>query len=261
MAVGSQLQGKPNEERSAFAHFRLKGQAAAVQFDDDGMSDRQALPGPLAHRIGSEKGVEDPAADRFGNAAAAVFNLDLRLARQPLRSHRDQPLVARVGFSLLSDRVGGVDQQVEQHLVHFSWQAGHRRQFRIQFGLNLRDVFPLVAGDRDGVLDRAVQIDGNPVLVSGVREFLHGLDDTGHVGYALPRFAQGPRSFLGEILDTGISQSRMARRGAPDSWSACQADKPSATATTSCPHFFSTDCRIRREVRSSSAIKILMHCP
>src|SRR5450759_2459148 len=55
----------------------------------------------------------------------------------------------------------------------------------------------------------------------------------------------------------GITQSRMASLGASGCCMASQASAPSTVTTTSSPCFFNTPARTRRDVTSSSAMRIL----
>src|ERR1700694_410108 len=75
----------------------------------DRVGHRQAEPGPLPDRLGSEKRLEDAVEVLFLNAAARGLETDPDLAGARARRDRDRP--ARL------DRLAGADDQVEEHLV------------------------------------------------------------------------------------------------------------------------------------------------
>src|SRR3954454_16362803 len=81
---------------------------------DDAMADRQPQSGPLAHRLGCEKGIEKPSpmfgldprsvvGDRDRDPRAYVASVDLDLA----------PLLSSTAL----DGLQGIDQQIEQNLA------------------------------------------------------------------------------------------------------------------------------------------------
>src|SRR5438034_534838 len=75
----------------------------------DRVRHRQAEAGPLSDRLRREKRLEDPMEMLFWNAAARVVETNPGLARAG--AGRDRDRAARL------DRLAGVDDQVEEHLV------------------------------------------------------------------------------------------------------------------------------------------------
>ena len=69
--------------------------------------------------------------------------------------------------------MGRVDDQVHQHLADLARQTAHPGQGTVQIEFHLRQVFPLVARQDDGALDRPVEIDIGLLLGAGVGELLH----------------------------------------------------------------------------------------
>ena len=74
---------------------------------------------------------------------------------------------------MVFNRVGGVDDQVENNLIQQVGKAGHHGQIRIKISDHFSRVFPFVTTNGNGTAQGAVQIRGDLVIAAGVAEFLH----------------------------------------------------------------------------------------
>ena len=113
--------------------------------------------------------------------------------------HRDGAPVRAGG----ADRVGGVDDEVQHHLVDVADVAPYRRQFG-EVGVYVGHVLQLAVGDHEGVADRLVEVDRCLLLVAGVSEGLHRPDDRRHPVHAVQRLADRLRYLLDDELDVDV---------------------------------------------------------
>src|SRR5262249_42327931 len=117
--------GQANEERRAGAGPALEAEVAAVAIDDRRARQREALAGAAAGFFGGADRVERAAADRVGDPAAGVGDRDQDGAWVlELRADRDRAAPAAV-LDDVADRVRGIDNQVEEHLVELADVAHH----------------------------------------------------------------------------------------------------------------------------------------
>ena len=97
-----------------------------MALDDDLPGQVETLAGALADGFGGEEGIEDPLADGVWDAAAGVGDADLASVAVATGRHGDRtpaPFLRAV-----TDGVGGIDHQVQDHLVEFPDVAGGRWQ-------------------------------------------------------------------------------------------------------------------------------------
>ena len=130
-----------------------------------------------------------------------VLDADLALALAAVADH-------------VADGVRGIDDDVEHHLVELGRRAMHRGQVRVEIHLDLRHVFPLVAGDGNGALDRAIEI-GRGLLARRMRELLHRAHDLGDAIDAFERLVERARNFFLEVVEVGFAE-QLAGRFAAD---------------------------------------------
>src|SRR5262249_49827793 len=89
---------------------------AAVLFHDDVVADRKTKPGPFAHRLCREEGIEDLLFQLLRDAGTIVANPDLHLVTQASRTRRQGRLEIITGrFLALARRVEAIRDQIEQH--------------------------------------------------------------------------------------------------------------------------------------------------
>ena len=81
----------------------------------------------------------------------------------------------------------------------------HRGQVGVEIHLDLRHVFPFVAGDGNGALDRAIEVGGG-LLARRVRELLHGAHDLGDAIHAFERLVERARNFFLEIVEVRFAE-------------------------------------------------------
>src|SRR5690606_10310223 len=112
-------QRQADDEARADAGSGCDADDAAVLLDDL-VRDREAEPGALADRLGREERIEDAFEVGFGDALAVVLDDDDRAPAENLRADRDAP-------AIVLDRLRGVADQVQQHLVDLRRRAFDRR--------------------------------------------------------------------------------------------------------------------------------------
>src|ERR1700722_16689116 len=127
------LQWQPDYKTSPFSRFRFKSQVAGMLFNDDGVSDRQALAGSFADLFRCKKRLKYPVPDFFWNARAVVAYAHLGPITLPPRAHSDDSLMLPVADGRLGDGMRRVDQQVQDNLVKFPDENRHVRQAGIKF--------------------------------------------------------------------------------------------------------------------------------
>src|SRR5579871_5564511 len=124
------------------SYFRFQRDLASMLLDNQGMRQREALPGALTHGLGRKEGIENFRLNRFGNAATGVTDADLRVVSLLPRADVDGAFVAGIADDV-ADGVGGVDDQIQNDLVELAGDARYRRDFGIQIGSYIGNVFPL----------------------------------------------------------------------------------------------------------------------
>ena len=105
------------------------------------MDDGQAQTGSLAHRFGGEEGIEDPRQDVERDAHATVLHLNDGATRS-VRGGGNPDLV--VGHIAFRDGLGGIDEQIEEHLSNARLVGIHHGRLAI-LAHNLGAILDLVA--------------------------------------------------------------------------------------------------------------------
>ena len=83
---------------------------------------------------------------------------------------------ARLAGAPIGDGVGGVDDEVEEHLAEVALIARDRREVA-EVRFHLGDVLVLAPGDGQRVRHHLVQVQGAVLRLVRVAELLHGPDD------------------------------------------------------------------------------------
>lgn len=60
--------------------------------------------------------------------------------------------------------MGGVDDDVQNHLVEFAEHTGHLRKRLVEVHLERRNIFPLVAGHRNRAFYRTIDVGRTQIL-------------------------------------------------------------------------------------------------
>jgi len=155
---------------------RLEPDAPAV-FLDDGVGDREAQTGALAHFLRREERVEDAALLLDRNARTIVIDLEHGGAAIGIMRRAHDDGAPAIGANA---RLFGVDQQVEQHLLDLVAIGEHFRQ-TVRQGLDHLDVadFLLVGPQGKGFAHHLVQVDHRPCRLALAREGQQVADDAG----------------------------------------------------------------------------------
>ncbi len=128
------------------------------------------------------------------DAAAVVLDLDPDLAAGVAAAHDDQA-------ALRADRLGRVDEQVQEHLVQLRRQAFDVGQGAI-LAPDVGAVLDLVGDDVQRGVDALVQRRPGPLLVGvDARELLEVLHDLAHPREALLRLAHQLRDVLLQVVE------------------------------------------------------------
>jgi len=138
----------PDAEARAAARFAAHVDAAVVLLDD-AVGERQAQAGAATHGLGREERVEDARQMLGSDAAAVVLDLDPDLVPGVAAAHDDQA-------ALRADRLGRVDEQVQEHLIELRRQALDVGQ-RAVFAPDVGPVLDLVGDDVQRGVDALVQ--------------------------------------------------------------------------------------------------------
>src|SRR4030088_2302989 len=72
--------------------------------------------------------------------------------------------------------MGGIDDEVQEHLIEFADIANNRGQLG-EFSMNLGEIFMLIGGDEECGADGMVQIGGTLFVRIRMSKLLHCLDD------------------------------------------------------------------------------------
>ena len=169
---------------------------------DDGVSLGQPESGALADRLGGEERIEDPAPDVLRDARAVVVELQGDHAQGVVVPASDDERPAAVGGE---HRVLGVDDQVQQHLLHLVGVREDEGQ-SVGEGVEGRHVrHPLLVGPRgQRVAHDVVQVD----------EGAGGVALPGE-GQQVPHDAGRPLRLAENRLDPALRLRRRRARGQP----------------------------------------------
>src|ERR1019366_3351859 len=167
--------GQANEERRSHAHRRLEPEFPTMHVLDDGPREREPLPDAAADLLRREERVEDALSDGLGDPGPGVGDGDDdALAVEP-GSHADGALAVAPVRSAL-DRVGGVRDEVEEHLLDVVRVARDEGQLA-KLGLQLGELLVFATGRRHRALDGAIQVHGDHRLPGGPGELVQGTDN------------------------------------------------------------------------------------
>jgi hypothetical protein len=115
-------------------------------------------------------------------------------------------LVVKNGSKIdLGDRVRGVDDQVQHHLIDLARHALDVGKRGVQIEFQLGDEPPLAARDRHRALDRLVQVDEHPVRGARVRELLHRAHDLGDALDPVDRLRERERNLVARVLEIDLA--------------------------------------------------------
>lgn len=108
------LDREEDAEFTVIVNCRVEFDASAELVDDDVVAHREAESSPLARRLGSEEGLEDPPSEFLADADSVVTDADLGFTPVPRGCHAEARLVAWLAPArALGERVEGVDDEVE----------------------------------------------------------------------------------------------------------------------------------------------------
>ncbi len=142
------------------------------------------------------------------DAAAVVLDLDPHLVPGVAAAHDDQA-------ASRADRLGRVDEQVQEHLVELRRQALDVGQGAV-LAPHVGPVLDLVGDDVQRGVDALVQRRPDPLLVGvDARELLEVLDDLAHPREAFLRLAHQHRDVLLQVVEfDSCTQCRQPDRDA-----------------------------------------------
>src|SRR5208337_2415377 len=188
-----------NEESRASSDFRFEPDFSRVFLDDGAVRQSQALAGAFANLFGGKEGIEYLGANRLRYPASGVGDGNLRKVSLDAGAQGNQALVSVL--DLVLDGVGGIDDQVENDLIQLSHMAGDQRQAGAELGFDFGDVFPLVAGHRDGGLDRLVDVDQRFFPGVGMGKLLHRPHNLGDALHSIESLFDGAGYLGGDKLE------------------------------------------------------------
>ncbi|MEJ7728363.1 MAG: hypothetical protein WKG00_04030 [Polyangiaceae bacterium] len=144
-------------------------------------------PGALADGLGGEERLEDARADVLRDPLAGVLDVDAHVTAGGHRAG-DADLVRRRVAGL--DGVGGVDDEVQEHLPEARSVALHHRQLSVG-PHHPSAVVDLVARDGDGTLQHALDVHRADMILVAAGERLHVTHDGRDARHALHRVGHG----------------------------------------------------------------------
>src|SRR5690606_39193148 len=182
---------------------------ALVIVGDDEIRNGKAQAGSLANFLGGEKGLEDTLADAFGYTATVVFDLYFRPGRIQTGTQDDLP--GHVA-AFLVDGLGGILQQVQQHLFQLVADAGDTIHLGIEIANDIDgaeieafDQREVVAGDLQRLVDQHRQLALGQLAIAHPAETEHVADDLGRAGAGLLDSVQQLRHFAAlQVLVDGF---------------------------------------------------------
>lgn len=135
-----------------------EGDPAVVLLDNAGVDHRETLAGPFAYLFCGEERFENVRLRARWNPAACIRNADNDAVVLLLR--RDGDETARLRFAALpvSDRLGGVDDDIENGLIELAREALELWLVGFIGRDDFRHLAPLVLGNGDGAFDGFAQI-------------------------------------------------------------------------------------------------------
>jgi hypothetical protein len=155
----SLLERKTEKKCCSLADFALEPYFPVVLFYNHRVSQSQSLSGPLANFLSGEEWFKDPGPDIFWDSRPCVANLNLHPFAVASRGNRNRTFASGASFHGVSDSVGRIDQQIQDDLIEFACQTDYGRQIVAKRRVNIGYIFPLIARDRDGGLNGAIDID------------------------------------------------------------------------------------------------------
>jgi hypothetical protein len=91
------------------------------------MRDSQSLPCPLANFFGGKERVENFVPNGCGDTRPGVSDANLHSISY-LACTDDNGAFLRCAVAAdVTQSMGGIDQNVENHLIEFAWHTGHKR--------------------------------------------------------------------------------------------------------------------------------------
>ena len=185
--------------------FGLKPNGAAMLLHDYSVRDSQTLPRALTDRLGGEEGVEYFRLVCLGNAATRIAHPDLN-GRSVAAGGDVDPAHAAGILHHIGNRVSGVHDEVQDHLIELPGQAGYRRQFRIEIRRELGQVFPFAPRNQNGALDGAIDVHRHLLDRPRMREFLHGEHDARDMIDSFEQLFDGFGNFVAEVIEDAFVQ-------------------------------------------------------
>jgi hypothetical protein len=195
------VEGQPDAECGPAVRVGLEVDCSVVALDDDRVRDRESLASAASNRLGGEERIENAARDLDRDPATGIADGDQDTGVVGSGSDGDRAALvcaSDAGF----DRVAGVDDQVETHLVEIA-AAGHHQRELSEVKLDVGDVLVFVSGDNQRGLEALVDVDRG-ALGRGVRELTHRVHDRGDAVDPV----QGPLDCgwdpLGQVFEIGV---------------------------------------------------------
>src|SRR5579883_3466706 len=189
---------QPDGERSPASRLGFKRDGAAVALYHHRVHNCQSLARAFAYRFSGKEGIEYVLLDGDRNAAPRIAYANLREA--PIAAGADLDGAAGARFlHHIGNRMGGVDNEIQDHLVELSGDSGHRRQVRIQVGGEVGDVLPFISRDQGHIFDRAVDVNRHFDYRAGMRKLAHRTNDPGDLLDSFPQLANGLREGVEQV--------------------------------------------------------------
>lgn len=128
-----------------------------MEIDHGAVGEIKPLSRALAHGFGCKKWFENMVAHVHGDARAIVLNPDFNPVFNQTGAEVDTSPTVGLGV-FFGHGMGCVNDQIEEDLADFMYEARDFGKGRVKIGRKLGHVFPFVARDIDRVLNQFVHI-------------------------------------------------------------------------------------------------------
>jgi len=149
----------------------------------------EPLTGAAADLLGREERIEDALLDRLRDTAAGVADAHDDVAVVGRGGDRDATAHAG-GLGVIGDRVGGIDDDIEEGLVELADVAHHKWQLA-EVGDRVGDELVLIGGDGERRRERGVDVGRGLLATLRVGVLLHSVHDRCDPSEAFERAGDG----------------------------------------------------------------------
>ena len=139
-------------------------------FDDDGMGYSQPLSRAFARLLGGIEKIKYFVPNLFRDTGAGITYANISPITRMAGGDANRTHLGWVVFVCVRDGVGGIHDQIQNHLIQLRLETGHKRQGVIKVSCQFGYVFPFIAGDGNCFLNFCVNVSGLLFFTARMRE-------------------------------------------------------------------------------------------